>query len=167
MDIAHIIEFDVQYTDEVKNLLVTVLQSLDLLEGPPLQRPVPSVTYDDSDLDRIAEIYTKRSRFWLAVKDNQVIGMAAIKEVDAAVALLRRMFVAPAYHGTGVGKQLLYTAFKFAETQGFQIINLDTHIEMKRAHAFYEKHGFRRTAADEQQRHYTLTLSPSPGARVS
>lgn len=104
------------------------------------------------------EIYTQRSRFWLAVADNAIVGMVAIEEVDATVALLRRLFVAPTYHGAGVGVLLLDTALAFAQTQGYETVTLDTHIGMKRAHAFYEKHDFRLTAEDVRQRHYTLSL---------
>lgn len=158
MEILNIIGFEAQYTDKVKDLLTSVLQFLDLPEVPEVQRPIPSVTYDDSDLDRIAEVYVKRSRFWLAVMGDEVIGMVAIEEVDATTALLRRMFVAPDHHGTEVGRRLLDTALGFAEMQGFQTIKLDTHTGMKRAHAFYEKHGFRKTAEDERQRHYEIDL---------
>ena len=159
MNTLTIIEFDPQYTGKAKDLLTRVLQSLDLPEVSEVQRPVPGVTYDDSDLDRIAEVYAGRSRFWLAVMDDEVIGMAAIEEVSTTVARLRRLFVAPAYHGTGAGKLLLDEALEFAGMQGFQTVDLDTHVGMHRAHAFYEKCGFRKTAEDECQRHYRLHLA--------
>ena len=158
MKLPDIIEFDPQYTDQVKSLLSTVLQSLDLPKVPEIQRSIPDVIYDDCDLDRITELYTQRSRFWLALVGNEVVGMVAIAEADDTVALLRRMFVATTYQGTEVGARLLDIALEFAEAQGFQTIELDTHVGMKRAHAFYEKHGFRKTAENEQQRHYTLDL---------
>lgn len=160
LEIPSIIEFHARYTDQVKHLLTTVLQFLDLSECSEVQRPGPAVTYDDSDLERIDEIYTNRSRFWLAVMGDEVIGMAAIAEVDANAALLRRMFVAQAYHGKEIGKRLLVTALSFAEDQGYQTIHLDTHSGMKRAHAFYEKHGFRQMSEDARQRHYVLSLVP-------
>ena len=158
MEVLNIIEFEAQYIERVKSLLTKVLQFLDLPEVLEVQQPIPNVTYDDSDLDRITEIYTRRSRFWLAVMGDKVIGMVAIEEVDATTALLRRLFVAPDHHGMEVGKRLLDTALGFAETQGFQTVKLGTHLGMKRAHAFYEKHGFRRTAEDERQRHYEIDL---------
>lgn len=158
----NIIGFDVRYSDQVKRLLTTVLQSLDLKEVPEAPPSGPDVTCDDSDLDRIAIIYTGRRHFWLAIMEDEVIGMAAIKEMDAAVAVLRRRFVAINYHGMDVGRCLLGTALEFAQAQGYQTVQLDTHIGMKRAHAFYEKHGFRKMGENAQQRHYTLSLDKLP-----
>ena len=152
MDTPDIIEFEPRYTEPVKYLLAAVLQHLDLPDVPEIEASAFCPPYDDGDLDQIMEIYTRRSRFWVAIGAENagaaVVGMVAIREVDAGTALLRRMFVAHAYHGAGLGRRLLDTALDFARSQGYDTVTLDTHIGMKRAHAFYEKHGFRLTGAE-------------------
>ena len=163
MTAVNIIEFEPRYSDQVKQLLITVLQSLDLTEASEALMLGSDAAYDDSDLDQVAAFYTGRSRFWLAVVEDEVIGMAAIQEADTAAAVVRRMFVAPNYHGMGVGRRLLGTALEFAEAQGYQTARLDTHIGMKRAHAFYEKHGFQKTGEDTRQRRYALSLNTVDG----
>ena len=163
MTTPNIIEFEPRYTEAVKHLLAAVLQHLDLPAVPEIEASASCPPYDDGDLDRIMETYTGRSRFWVAIDaDNAeavVVGMVAIKEVDTGTALLRRMFVAPAYHGAGVGRRLLDTALRFARSQGYDTVTLDTHIGMKRAHAFYEKQDFRLTGADARQRHYARAMN--------
>jgi GNAT superfamily N-acetyltransferase len=55
------------------------------------------------------------------------------------------MFVLTAYHGQGIGQQLLDHALQFARSQHYTEIALTTHPLMKRAHRFYERNGFHRT----------------------
>lgn len=96
----------------------------------------------DADLSQIPKIYSGKGKFWVAMIGDKVIGTVGIKDEGNNVAKLKRMFVRPEYHGTGVGEALLAKAEEFAKAQGFTKLILNTDAKMHRAHHFYEKHGF-------------------------
>lgn len=135
MKAIKIVEYQENFNSQVKNLLYATLRYVGL------QKDCSAPTRD-ADLDKINTVYINRSKFWLAVKDKKVIGMVAILEADKKIAKLKRMFVLPKYHGTGLGQLLLDTALKFTKEQGYSKIILDTHETMKRAQRFYEKNRF-------------------------
>jgi N-acetylglutamate synthase-like GNAT family acetyltransferase len=85
-----VIEFQPQYTEEVKRLVDVVLESLGI-NADTIQ------LYKEADLDRIDEIYKDRGRFWIALDQGKAIGTIAIigSDTDKDVARLRRMFVLP------------------------------------------------------------------------
>lgn len=87
-----------------------------------------------------------------------MVGTAAIKEIDITTAKLKRMFVLTKYHGLGVGQALLDHAIKFARSNGYKEIVLNTHFVMKRAHRFYEKNGFIKTCEDEVKYSYKFII---------
>ncbi|OIO12650.1 hypothetical protein COV53_04995 [Candidatus Gottesmanbacteria bacterium CG11_big_fil_rev_8_21_14_0_20_37_11] len=146
-----IIKYQEKYNSQVKNLLYTILRYAGL------QKDCSTPTHD-ADLDKVGQVYRGRGQFWLALKDEKVIGMAAILEEDKETAKLKRMFVLPKYHGTGLGQKLFNTALKFAKEQGYSKIILDTHETMKRAQRFYEKNGFAKTQEENRMVFYELTL---------
>lgn len=143
----HIIEFQTQYTSQIIDLIGELLKELNIVSCDA-DRP------DDNDLYRIPEIYKGKSRFWIAIADDDVVGMVGIKDMGHSTAKLKRMFVRSAYHGTGVGQRLLEHALTFTKQQGFTKIELNTHPLMKRAHRFYEKNGFKRIGGTPSKYHY-------------
>ncbi|MFZ2049074.1 MAG: GNAT family N-acetyltransferase [Minisyncoccia bacterium] len=147
MENIKITEFQSEYTSQVKELIQTVLGSL----GITAQNTKPN---KDSDLDKISEIYSLRSRFWLAILDNKLIGTVGIEEIDNDVAKLKRMFVLPEFQGSGVGQKLFDTALNFAIKNDYKKIKLNTDKVMKRAHNFYEKNGFSKSGENEEKLFY-------------
>lgn len=121
--------------------------------------PDSDAPIQDDDLYRISEIYTERSRFWVCLTGAQVIGTIAILEATLSTARLKCMFVATRYHGQGIGQRLLDRAMDFARSQGYTAIVLTTHPLMQRAHRFYERNGFMRTADDGEMHAYQIHLS--------
>lgn len=128
-----------KYTDEYKNSVIDLIgQTLaDIGVVDPLKLPI-----DDEDLNHIDEIYNGKGGFWLALEDGKLIGTVAIRDLGEGIAKLNRMFVLVDHHGAGVGQALFDHALKFARSQGFTKIVLNTHENMNRAHHFYEKNGF-------------------------
>lgn len=146
-----IIEFTKAYQAQVIRLITQVLKDQQVISDD-----VDAI--DDEDLFHIADIYTGRGRFWVAVENDQVIGTVAIREIDNDTAKLHRMFVLTQYHGKGVGPALLQHAIDFARQQGYTEIILNTHHLMHRAHRFYEKHGFTKTGDTSDKFSYKLIL---------
>lgn len=138
LDIS-LVKYTDKYQKQVVDLVGTILCELDVV--PPSELPL-----DDEDLYHITDVYKGRGGFWVAVTTNdKVVGTVGIKEMDDTKAKLKRMFVSPHYRGTGIAQKLLDTAIASAKQAGFVTLELNTHLNMKRAHRFYEKNGFKKT----------------------
>lgn len=136
-----IVRYAKKYEKQVVDLVGRILCELDVV-------PQSELPLDDEDLYHIMDIYKGRGGFWVALTSHdEVVGTVGIKEIDNTTAKLKRMFVLPAYRGTGIGQKLLDTAILSAKETGFLTLELNTHLNMKRAHRFYEKNGFRKTDA--------------------
>lgn len=82
--------------------------------------------------------------FWTGWKDEQLLGCAAIKELDNQHAELKSMRTTPAARNQGVASQLLNHVIEQAQQKGLQRLSLETgSMEFfKPARLLYEKHGF-------------------------
>ena len=57
-----------------------------------------------------------------------------------------RVYVMPEMHGSGLGSTLLGTAERHATNSGATALELWTDTRFRRAHRFYEKHGYLKQA---------------------
>ncbi|MFZ2206288.1 MAG: GNAT family N-acetyltransferase [Microgenomates group bacterium] len=130
-----ITEYKDAYKSQVINLVGACLLDQEVIAKNDL--PI-----DDDDLQKIPEVYSGKSRFWIALDGDKVVGTVGILDRGENTAKLRRMFVLKEYRGTGLGQKLLDTALAFAKEVGHAKITLNTHTNMKRAHHFYEKNKF-------------------------
>jgi RimJ/RimL family protein N-acetyltransferase len=85
-----------------------------------------------------------RGNFWLALKDNQVIGTIGLRDIGNGQGALRKMFVAFEYRGAplGVANLLLGTLIEWAEARKIGDVYLGTTEYFQAAHRFYEKNHF-------------------------
>jgi len=103
-------------------------------------------SYED-DLRATEETYlTDGSHFWVAEAEGRLVGMAAIKRVDAETGRLRRMRVTAARRRRGIAQALLDTAVGFCRAHGYKRIVLDTTERQTAAHRLYERNGFVRVS---------------------
>lgn len=128
-------EYSEKYKSQVIDVIGRTLSDISVINKKDLP-------LDDEDLQKIPKIYSNKGRFWVAIKEGQVIGTIGVKDMGNKTAKLKRMFVLVDHHGTGVGQKLLDHAIDFARSQGYKKIILNTHTLMKRAHKFYEKNNF-------------------------
>ncbi|MBI3559660.1 GNAT family N-acetyltransferase [Candidatus Gottesmanbacteria bacterium] len=147
-----IIEYDQKYQEGIISLIYTTLEEFGSHFDPVL--PI------DEDLTRIPEVYNGRSRFWVALDGDVVIGTVAIREVDQDIAELKRMFVDRSYRGKRIGLALLNHAMQFARSAAYKDVQLDTSQSMHRAQHYYEQYGFQKTGEDDQKIYYRLSLNP-------
>lgn len=146
-----IIQFKPKYRDGVIEVIGKNLVDLGVVSES-------SLPIDDEDLFKIPEVYSGKGRFWVAVENDKVIGTVAIRDVGKDTAKLNRMFVLKEHHGKGVGQKLLDQAISFAKEHGFKEVILNTHLNMNRAHHFYEKNGFKKVGQTEDKYNYKLEL---------
>lgn len=74
--------------------------------------------------------------------NNEYIGCVALRKMNSDTAELKRMFVQPAFQGTGIGKKLLEKAIELARSANYSCIRLDTLSHMQSAVKLYKKFGF-------------------------
>ncbi len=95
------------------------------------------------DMDNLqAHYFDDRGLFLAIVDDEKLIGSGAIRRLDDRTAELKRIWLLEAYHGKGIGFQLIKLLFDFARSQGYLRIRLQTSPQQTRAIAFYRKVGF-------------------------
>lgn len=83
-----------------------------------------------------------QGRIWLAQLEDDLVGCVAVRPKDAIEAELKRLYVRPAFHGKGFGKQLFLAAMNGARTIGYSSIVLDTLPSMHTAQTMYRGYGF-------------------------
>lgn len=82
--------------------------------------------------------------FYSAWVGDDVVGMGAIRELDANHGELKSMRVAPAWLGKGIGKAVLNHLLDAARTRGYLRVSLETGRgpAFEPAIGLYRKHGF-------------------------
>lgn len=86
---------------------------------------------------------TTHSFFITAKKDGELCGLIFFELLPENTVTIWEIIVHPSYQGCGIGKQLLFSIFKFAPTT--KRIVLASRKENLEAHAFYERLGFKKT----------------------
>ena len=97
----------------------------------------------EDELSTLPGIYAPpEGRLLLAIQDGQPAGCICLKGHDAVTCELKRFYVRPTFRGLKIGWQLVNKLVDEARASGYQRMVLDSHIEMKKAHALYRAIGF-------------------------
>jgi hypothetical protein len=83
----------------------------------------------------------------IARLEGQPIGCGALKFHAGAPAELKRMWVAPAARGVGLGRRLLAELERHAWDNGVKVLRLETNGALTEAIALYRSAGYRAVAA--------------------
>lgn len=92
----------------------------------------------------------------LALDAGQPVGCAALRRIDAATGEMKRLYLRPAFRGSGAGRALAQAVIDAARGAGYIRLVLDTLPHMGEAQALYRSLGFRPTAP--------YLSCPTPGA---
>ena len=80
--------------------------------------------------------------FLVARVDGQAVGCGAFVKHEAGYAELKRMFVQPECRGLGLGRQILEQLESLIESQGLNVIRLETGVSQLPAVGLYKQFGY-------------------------
>jgi N-acetylglutamate synthase-like GNAT family acetyltransferase len=86
---------------------------------------------------------TGKATFYLALKDNEIIGFAQTIAQDTSTAELDRIIIFPQHAGKGIGTLLLHEVLADQKQKGVKKIIANAGKEENHARRFYEKNGFK------------------------
>lgn len=93
----------------------------------------------------------------LAWKDGEVVGCAALRQVDAQTCEMKRVYVRPAARGEDLGRRLVQQILETARHAGYVRICLDVLPEFVAAQRLYASLGFVEAAP--------VAFNPVPGTK--
>ncbi len=102
----------------------------------------------------------------VAYADSKPVALGALRPFGPGVAEIKRMYVLPAYRGSGVGSQILDELERRARERGFDAVRLDTNTRLSEAIGLYERAGYRQipdcNSNPRSNRWYEKPLSEFP-----
>ena len=99
-----------------------------------------------------------RGVFLLARVDGRPVGCGALRRIDATTGEIKRMYVAPAARGTGLGRRLLDELERHACGLGLRRLVLETGPRQPEAIGLYQRGGFARIPCFGEYQHAPLSV---------
>lgn len=96
------------------------------------------------------------SAFFVALQDDDVVGMIGVQQTRANTAEIRRLRVREDHRRRGIGTALMERALDFCRDRGHLKVVLDVRVEQGPAQALFEKFGFTHARTREADNRRTL-----------
>jgi GNAT superfamily N-acetyltransferase len=128
---------------EVRELFIAVNRLL----SPPDLREAFEVYIEQAlaqEIDRIAAYYSERNGgFWVAIRNDRVVGTFGLERASSDAMELRRMYVDAAARRAGIGRCMLRFAEEECRRRGVARLDLSTAEIQGAALALYRNAGYR------------------------
>lgn len=113
------------------------------------------------DIDRELAVFPgdygpPTGRILLALSGEEPAGCVAVRPLEGSCCEMKRLYVRPAFRGTGLGRALAEAAIDAGRELGYRQMRLDTQPEMEAARALYRSLGFHEIEP--------YRFNPTPGA---
>jgi len=97
----------------------------------------------DRDLDDIQSEYVDSGgAFRIVEVDGRLVGSYGLCPVSESVCELRKMYLAPAFQGRGLGRRMMDDVLAWVRESAFTQIVLETNSVLQRARKLYAGYGF-------------------------
>ncbi len=127
-----IIEFSNEYRDETIQLLIDVaVNEYGFVNWEKWFRIFENEFYINDN-----------GNCWLAIESGKVVGTISLKNLCNNIGEIKNLYVHSRYRNRKIAQSLLDTLIKFARSNGYNELQLDTYDEFKEAIKFYEKNSF-------------------------
>jgi ribosomal protein S18 acetylase RimI-like enzyme len=107
--------------------------------------PARSISAEDRELT------PPEGLFLVATRRGEPVGCGALKLHHEAPAEIKRMWVAPAARGLGLGRRLLTELEAHAAAHGVRVLRLETNRTLAEAISLYRTSGYREVAAFNEE----------------
>lgn len=94
-----------------------------------------------------ADLVPPNGMLLLARADGEPAGLGGIRHLDTEIAEVKCMYVAPAFRGTGLGREILARLDEIALEHGCRAVRLDTSDYLTPAVGLYRSAGYREVPA--------------------
>lgn len=145
-----------KYLPTLRSLFTEHLQSATQLAQSEygITIDVPNTIDRELNDTALAQLYTPPDgALLLAQIDEQIVGCAAIKPLEAQICELCRMYVRPQHRRQGIARALIERLISIAQTAHYQKMRLDTPRFASAAHQLYADYGF-------------VEIPPYPGTKI-
>ncbi len=130
-DLPHMAELIKEYTDDI------------ISTGKEEVKACLSSQHLDEELLDLERKYSgPNNRMYIAKINGEIAGSVCVTENDKDYCEIKRLYVRPAFRGSGLGGVLLEKAIVEARDIGYHYMRLDTFPFMESAIRMYEKRGF-------------------------
>ena len=119
----------------------------------------PGTAYFDASLDHLSAYYDRPGRAYYVLLDGETVvggvGVAEFEDLPGGCEL-QKLYLAPAFHGRGLGSRMIRYIEDRARALGYRQIYLETHTALQAALRAYERAGYRSIPRPSSVIHTTM-----------